>query len=65
MKEKQFFQKYSIIELKRYVLYEYYLSKKGYGDLMYLYSTKEECVPTQDTVLQYIQMANDRKFWND
>ena len=65
MKEKQFFQKYSIIELKRCVLYEYYLSKKGYGDLMHLYSTKEEFFPTQEIALQYIQIANDRKFWND
>lgn len=63
MKEKQFFLKYSVIELKRNVLYEYYLSKKGYGDLMYLYRTKEECFPTQDTVLQYIQTANKTKFW--
>lgn len=63
MKEKQYFIMYSVIELKRNDLYEYYLSNYGCADLMFLYGTKGSFWPTQDIVLQYIQIAKDRKFW--
>ncbi len=63
MNEKKFFLKYSVIELKRNGLFEYYLSKQDFGDLIYMYSTKDKCFPNPATVLKYIQTANATKFW--
>jgi hypothetical protein len=65
MKEKQFFNNYSIIELQRNGIFQYYLARLGYGNLMYLYGTMKECFPSSDGVLGYIDIANNIGFWND
>lgn len=62
MKETKFFLKYSAIRLKRNGLFEYYLSKDGYGDLLYMYGTETECEPTAEMVEQYAKTSD---LWKD
>lgn len=65
MRETKFFLKYSVIRLKRNGIFEYYLSKDGYGDLLFMYGTETECDPPPEMVLQYIQTAIADEFWKD
>jgi hypothetical protein len=65
MKEKTFLTHYSVIELKRNGLFEYYLSKQNFGDLMFMYSTENECFPSVDYVLPYVKQSISQKFWKE
>lgn len=65
IKEITYFYKYKVLEIKRCGEYCYYLEKIGYGNLFYLYSTLEECMPTIDMVLNFIHNANEQDFWGD
>lgn len=65
MKEQKFEFKYSVIELKRNGIYEYYLSKENYGDLLFMYGTQKRCEPTAETVEEYAAHATTSKFWGD
>lgn len=63
MREERFFKDYSVLEIERNDMYEYYLSKKDYGNLYFMYSTEEKCLPTLTTVLEHIKSANTLAFW--
>ena len=63
MKEKTFFHHYSVLEIERNGLYEYYLSKQGYGNLYFMYGVEKENFPTPVEVLKNIQIANRCGFW--
>ena len=63
MKEKTFFHRYSVLELERNGLYEYYLSKQDCGNLFFMYGTEVKCYPATATVLSYIKTALKINFW--
>lgn len=63
MREERFFNDYSVLEIERNGIYEYYLSKKDYGNLYFMYSTNGKCFPTQTKVLEHIKTANTLAFW--
>ena len=63
MIEKRFFKDYSVLEIERDSIYEYYLSNKKFGNLYFMYSTEERCYPTLTTVLEHIKIANTLAFW--
>ena len=64
MKEKVFGE-YTVLEIKRNGIYNYYLEKQGYGDLLFMYGTEEECFPEEDGVSESIKEAEDINFWNE
>lgn len=63
MREERFFNHYSVLELERNGIYEYYLSHKDYENLYFMYGTKEKCYPTPVTVLSHIKVALKINFW--
>ena len=62
MREERFFNRFSVLEIERNGIYEYYLSKKDCANLYFMYGTEEKCFPSQTTVLEYIKFANT-VFW--
>lgn len=63
MKEQKFEFMYSVIELKRNGIYEYYLSKDNHGDLFYMYGTPKRCEPIAEMVEEYAAQAINEHFW--
>ena len=65
MIEKRFFNDYSVLEIERNGIYEYYLSHKDYGNLYFMYGTEEKCFPTPTMVSEHIKIANTLAFWKN
>lgn len=43
--------------------YHYYLEKKNYGHLFYMFGTKEKIEPDKQYLQEYINQAEEENFW--
>lgn len=61
-----FNEDYNIIIIKDNGFFEYYLQKKGYGDLRFMFGIKEKTAPINfnfDYLYQFIETAEKDNFW--
>ena len=58
--------KYNIITLERVKAYEYYLEKKGYGNLFFMFGISSEMLMLDSEYInKYIEIAEKQNFWGD
>lgn len=56
---------YNVICMEQDGVFNYYLQKVGYGDLMHIVGTLEKIALSDDYILDSITAAKDEKFWRD
>lgn len=63
---KEFNKEYNIISFTQYVLKEFYLQKRGYGNLYYIVGVLEQDFElSRDYILQTIEIAENENFWGE
>lgn len=62
----KFSKYYNIIVLKQNKIYNYYIKKQGYGDLLFIFGLSEKIKPSdfeESYIIKYIIDAENRNFW--
>lgn len=52
-------EEYTVIVLERNGVKDYYLEKKDYGDLMYMFGTEQDIEITEELVMDYVEDAEE------
>lgn len=56
---------YNVLLIEQDGIFEYYLQKVGYGDLMHIVGTLEKIELDDDYIIQSISGAIQENFWRD